>query len=132
MAWLLEWGGSSLSEVDRNGTTALDMMERKLGFKLSLKMNTEADGEVIALLRVMVVRGAPPVQMAARLLHAYARVVHDGARLLLRLPAYLARRRTLLDEHCPLIAPLLALVSGYEQPIATDELWATGLGSKQA
>jgi hypothetical protein len=34
-----------------------------------------------------------------------------------------------LDAHCPLITPLLALVSGYEMPTTTDELWATGLGA---
>jgi hypothetical protein len=49
------------------------------------------------------------------------------------LPAYLARvqaRSTLLDAHCPLIAPLLALVHKYDpDPTTTGDLWATGLGA---
>jgi hypothetical protein len=28
-----------------------------------------------------------------------------------------------------LLAPLRAIVSGYEESIATEELWATGLGT---
>jgi hypothetical protein len=51
-------------------------------------------------------------------------VVKEGARL----RAYLARRRALLDAHCPLLAPLLALVHGYDvEPTTTEELWATML-----
>jgi hypothetical protein len=46
-----------------------------------------------------------------------------------RLPAYLARRRALLDQHTALIAPLWALVSSYEEPSTTQELWATRLGA---
>jgi hypothetical protein len=57
-------------------------------------------------------------------------VVEEGARLKVALPAYLARWRTLLDAHCPLIAPLLALVRDYDpEPTTTEELWATGLGT---
>jgi hypothetical protein len=53
-------------------------------------------------------------------------VVEEGAWLRAALPAYLARRRALLDDHCPLIAPLLALVRGYDPEPTTTE--ATGLG----
>jgi hypothetical protein len=55
-------------------------------------------------------------------------VVEEGAQLLARLPAYLARQRALLVEHTSLITPLCALVSSYEGPTTTEELWATGLG----
>jgi hypothetical protein len=47
------------------------------------------------------------------------RLVQEGARLRARLPAYLAQRRTLLDAHFPLLAPLRAIVTGYQEPIAT-------------
>jgi hypothetical protein len=59
----------------------------------------------------------------------HSRVAEEGARLRAGLLAYLARRRALLAEHTSLIAPLRALVSGYEEPTTTEELWATGLGA---
>jgi hypothetical protein len=87
--------------------------------------------EVTALLRVLVVRGAPPAAFMDELRQPeFKRVVEEGARLRQTLPAYLARRRALLDAHCPLIPPLLALVRGYDpEPTTTEELWATGLGT---
>jgi hypothetical protein len=86
--------------------------------------------EVTALLRVTVLKGDPPVDLVARLRPEHARVVEEGARLGAALPAYLARRRALLDAHCPLIAPLLDLVRGYDpEPTTKEELWATGLGA---
>jgi hypothetical protein len=80
---------------------------------------------VFALLRVMVLRGPPPAELVTRMTKEIAQVVDDGARLTARLPAYLARRRALLDSYCPLIAPLQAIVIGYEMPTTTEELWAT-------
>jgi hypothetical protein len=55
--------------------------------------------------------------------------MEEGARLRARLPAYLARRRAILDAHCLRIAPLQDLVHGYEEPNTMNELWATGLGA---
>jgi hypothetical protein len=81
--------------------------------------------EVTSLLRVMVLQSAPPAKLAALLRPEYARVVEEGARL----KAALARRRALLDAQCPLIAPLRGLVRDYDEPTATEELWATGLGA---
>jgi hypothetical protein len=52
---------------------------------------------VAALLRVMVLRGAPPDHLAWQ----NARVMQEGARLRGGLPTYLARRRPLLDEQIP-------------------------------
>jgi hypothetical protein len=86
---------------------------------------------VTALLRVMVLRGGPPDDLSRHLSREHARVVEEGARLRAGLPAYLARRQAILVEHCPLIAPLLALVHGYETPTTTAELWATGLGAER-
>jgi hypothetical protein len=40
-------------------------------------------------------------------------------------------RRARIDEHCPLLPPLRAIVLSYETPTTTDELWATGLGAPQ-
>jgi hypothetical protein len=87
--------------------------------------------EMIALLRVMVLKGgAFPAGLVAHLKPEFARVVEEGARLKAALPAYLVRRRALLDAHCPLIAPLLAIGRGYDpEPTITEELWATGLGA---
>jgi hypothetical protein len=84
---------------------------------------------ISALLRVMVLRDAPLVELITCLSPERSQVVNDGARLRTRLPAYLAQRRALLDAHCPLIAPLQDLVHGYEVPTTTAELWATGRGA---
>jgi hypothetical protein len=79
-----------------------------------------------ALLRVMVLKGAPPAGLTAQLSANYARVVADAARLMAALPAYCERRRDIVGAHCPLIAPLLALVRSYDPgPNTTEELWAT-------
>jgi hypothetical protein len=84
---------------------------------------------ITAVLRAMVLHGGPPESLAQDLAPPLRQIVHDGARLRARLPAYLTQRRALLDAHCPLLPPLLALVHGYEVPATTDELWATGLGA---
>ena len=88
---------------------------------------------VTAFLRVMLLRASPSAAVMAKLSpnhNGRARLVEapEGARLRARLPAYLAQRRALLGAHSPLIAPLQALVAGYEEPTTTDELWAMGLG----
>jgi hypothetical protein len=101
------------------------MLERHLD-----RMHPHHFEEMTALLRAMVVRGDPPAKLVALLKPEYARVVKEGARLRAALPAYLAQRRAILDATCPLIAPLLALVYGYDpEPTTTEELWAMGLGA---
>jgi hypothetical protein len=82
-----------------------------------------------ALLRVMVLRSDPPPMLENELSAVDARVVQEGARLRARLQVYLARRQALLEEHCPLIGPLRAMVHGYEVPTTTEDFWATGLGA---
>jgi hypothetical protein len=83
-----------------------------------------------ALLHVMVLKGAPAAGLVALQRPEFAQVVGEGARLLTALPAYLAQQRALLDAHCPLIAPLRALVREYDpEPTTTEKLWATGLGA---
>jgi hypothetical protein len=83
------------------------------------------------LLRAMLLKGAPtgrPVPLWIRRFGLLKkRLVKEGARLRARLPVYLAQRRALLDAHCPLLAPLRAIVTGYQEFTSTEELWATGL-----
>jgi hypothetical protein len=83
-----------------------------------------------ALLRVMVLRGVPPKELLALVLSADKLVVDKGAWLRAQLPVYRMRRRALVDAHCLLISPLLALVHGYESDIpgTTDDIWAMGHG----
>jgi hypothetical protein len=81
------------------------------------------------MLRVMVLYGGSPESLAREVAPPFQRIVHDGARLRAQLPAYFVRRCALLEAHCPLLPPLLALVHGYDAPTTTDELWATGLGA---
>jgi hypothetical protein len=127
--WLLEDGGADIAEANDAGQTVWDSLESVCSFH----PDDEEVAEVTALLRVMVLKGDPPADFLAYG-HAgipeYARLVEEGARLRAALPAYLVRRRALLDDHCPLIAPLLALVRDYNpEPTTTEELWATGLGA---
>jgi hypothetical protein len=72
--------------------------------------------QLTALLRVMVLRGAPPADLELRMSAQHSLVMEEGARLRDRLPAYLARRRALLAKHTSLIAPLQALVSSCVSP----------------
>jgi ankyrin repeat protein len=125
VAWLLEHRGADMADTHNSGATVWDALQEIL-----IEEEDEDNAvAVTALLRVMVLRRAPLAELTAQLSPEHARVVQEGARLRVRLPAYLAQRRALLDAHCPLIAPLQDLVHGYEMPTATDELWATGLGA---
>jgi hypothetical protein len=120
--WLLEYGGANIAETNPEGETVWDF--------LRVNFLHQDPAAVTGLLRVMVLQGSPPAALTARLLPEHRTVVQEGARLRARLPAYLARRRALLDANCPLIGPLQALVIGYEEPTTTEELWATGLGAE--
>jgi hypothetical protein len=131
MQYLLEEGGA-MDHVSDDGGTVWDMLIRHFR-AIPLGDDDEAGTDVAALtslLRVMVLRGAPPPALAALLSPEPARVVQECARLRARLPAYLVQRRVLLDEHCPLLLPpLRALVHDYIELTTTDEIWATGLGT---
>jgi ankyrin repeat protein len=150
MQFLLEHAGASIKSVDYTGQTAWELLNyHLLRAEEDLRIFLE-DGEEIdqnrddpaaptALLRVMVLRGAPPFDdpqrpfchsiSAALLSPENARVVQEGARLRVRLPAYLSRRRALLDAHCPvLLPPLRDLVYEYMELTTTQEFWSTGLG----
>jgi hypothetical protein len=124
----LEHGQADITEANDRGDTIWKILADHL---LSVHLADESVNEVIALLRVMVLKGDPPDDLVADLKQTeHARVVEEGARLRAALPAYLVRRRAILNDHCPLIPPLLALVRNYDpEPTTTEELWATGLGA---
>jgi hypothetical protein len=120
--WLLEHGGAAIADVNDSGETVWNLLLCNL-------IGDDAE-EVTALLRVMVLKNAPPDALVANLRPEHVLVVEEGARLRAALPAYLARRRAILDTHCPLIAPLRALVREYNpEPTTTEELWATVPGA---
>jgi hypothetical protein len=111
--------------TEYNVTCTLEKTWKQLG-----KYSFWKPAEVTDLLRVMVLRGSPPANFMSQLRPIHVQVVEEGARLRVALPAYFARRWALVDTHCPLIQPILAIVKDYADLWATEELWATGLGSK--
>jgi hypothetical protein len=130
MRYLLEGAGANMDDVNDYKQTVWVALIVHLDEEAA-KYGMEEDPLALAgLLRVLVLRGAPPPVLVALLSPEPARVVQEGARLRARLPAYLVRRRALLDAHCPvLLPPLRALVHGYMELTTTEELWATGLGT---
>jgi hypothetical protein len=131
MQYFLEEAGANMEDYDNDGMSVWDFLIERFGEN---PHDYEDDHPVAQakLLRVMVLRGAPPPALVALLSPEPARVVQDGARLRARLPAYLAHRRAYLDLRCPRISPLpcvlRALIYTFEGPATTEELWATGLG----
>jgi hypothetical protein len=124
--------GASITEKDNSGYSLWYLVLRR--FLVSSGRDGDVRGvrdaaAVTALLRFMLLRGAHPPEMADELSPEHARLVQEGARLRDRLPAYLAQRRALLHENCPLITPLLAIVQEYVNLIDTEEVWSTGLGA---
>jgi hypothetical protein len=126
--WLLEHGGADIADAHVYGTANGEKLFWDHIPSFTLSVNNAA--EVTALLRVMVLKGDPPANVVSQLRPEHVRVVEEGARLRAALPANLEQRRALLDAHCPLIPPLLALVRDYDpKPTTTEELWSTGLGA---
>jgi hypothetical protein len=126
LRWFLEHTDASMLVAKYAGGTVWDNLTYYLG-----DSNAESDEDLVeltALLRVMVLRSAPPATLVALLSPEPTRVVQEGARLRARLPAYFLRRRALMDALCPVLPPLLDLVHGYMELTTTEELWATGLG----
>jgi hypothetical protein len=140
MQYLLEEAGANMDDINNQGNTVWDVLTRRWveGAWLWAAAGT-VEAKFVALtglLRVMVLRGAPPRALVARLAPSgnLRRVVlQEGARLRARLPAYLAHRRAYLDSRCPRISALpgvlRALIYTFEGPATTEELWATGLGT---
>jgi hypothetical protein len=139
MQYLLEEAGANMDDVNNEGQTVWNLLTNRLErLAWDKKGRVKIDlPTVTSLLRVLVLRGAPPPALVALLSPEPARVVQEGARLRARLPAYLAHRRAYLDSHldsrCPRISllpgVLRALIYSFEGPATTEELWATGLGT---
>jgi hypothetical protein len=131
--WLLDHGKADIKQINNAGDSVWDMLTEAIenllaqyGESISPLQNATS----IVILRAMVLRDDPPLGFLEELqVVGSKRVVEEGLQLRTRLPAYLTLRRALLEAHCPLIKPLLALISGYEEPTTTEELWATGLGA---
>jgi hypothetical protein len=133
MHYLLEEVGANMDDVNNAGDTAWDLLTVYIQADAIMFEKAENDVDLaalLALLQFMVLRADLPFALVALLSLEHARVVQEGARLRARLPAYLVRRRTFLDAHCPvLLPPLRALVHGYMELTTSEELWATGLGT---
>jgi hypothetical protein len=134
--YLLEEAGASIDDVTNDVVTVWDFLTDHLENAADTD-EEEGDEEdpaaLTGLLRVMVLRGAPPPALVALLSPEPTRVVQEGARLRAWLPAYLAHRRAYLDSRCPRVTHLpgvlRALIYTFEGPTTTEELWATRLGS---
>jgi hypothetical protein len=132
--WLLEHKGANVSDKTYEGHTVWEYLEHHLidGYASGFIDGGDYEHDaaaVTALLKVMVLKEAPPAELTSRLSLDHRLVVEAGARLRAGLSAYLVERRTFLDTHCPLIGPLRDLVHGYEELTTTEELWATGVGT---
>jgi ankyrin repeat protein len=126
--YLLAHDGAILAETNNGVMTAWDLLaiymhtrRAQIGAPMASAKDPEALSYYTALLRVMVLRGAPPPELVALLLPADRLVVQKGARLRAQLSAYLARRRVILDANCLLILPLQKLVHGYESDIPVTD-----------
>jgi hypothetical protein len=115
--YLLEEAGANLDNVNNNEKSVWDLLIEYLkehdndgDGEEGDESEVEADLRELAddLLRLMVLRGAPPPALVALLLPKHARLVQEGARMRARLPAYLAHRRAYLDLRCPRISLLPA------------------------
>jgi hypothetical protein len=132
--YLVEDAGANMEDVNKDGNNAWAylIVDLELDADDNDDEVEEDHAALTALLRVLVLRGAPPPALVALLSPEPARVVQEGTRLRARLPAYLAHRRAYLDSRCPRISVLpgvlRALINILEGPATTEELWATGLG----
>jgi hypothetical protein len=148
--FLLEHTGAELAKPNRRGETGWDLLMIHLRYVVeedeeevhddaaftslsslprAVVLRVDPPPALVTLLRVVVLRVDPPPALVTLLSPVLARMVQEGARLRARLPAYLVRRRAVVDEHCPLLLPpLRAIVHGYMELTTTEEFWATRLG----
>jgi hypothetical protein len=139
MQFLLEHAGANFESVTNAGYTVWQLVfyrmlpyERKPNYSIGYMWGARrrSPGEFTALLRVMVLRGAPPSSHVMReglalLSPENARVLKEGALLRTRLPVYMARRLTLWLS--VLLPPLWDLVNEHMGPTVTKEVWDTWL-----
>jgi hypothetical protein len=123
--WLVEFGGADMFLSVRGESIWFFILDVMNNYGLRAPERNSA----LDLLRAMLLRGDAPCGIACwSPSRNWKLMIREGVRLRERLPAYILQRRALLDAHCPLIAPLRALVSEDGVPTTTAELWATGLG----
>lgn len=83
-----------------------------------------------ALLRVLVVRGAPPPGLVSNFTPEHALLAEEGAVQRAKVPAYLARRKGPLFPGCPRLAALPKvlqnLIHCFDGRLSTEEIWAIG------
>jgi hypothetical protein len=132
--YLLEESGASIEDITKDNVTVWDLLTDHLKNAADSDDDNKEDPlALIGLLRVLVLRDAPPPTLVALMSPESARVVQEGARLRARLPAYLTHRRAYLDLRCPRISllpgELRAVIHGFEGPATNEELWPTGLGT---
>jgi hypothetical protein len=131
MQYLLEKAGAGMDDCSNMDDTVWDSLIEYFE-ELDDDDEQENPAALTGLLRVMVLRDAPPPELVALLSDEDIDIVFQGVRLRARLPAYLAHRRSYLDSRCSRISALpevlRALIYGFEGPATTEELWATGLG----
>jgi ankyrin repeat protein len=139
MQFLLEHVGANFESVTSAGYTVWQLViYRMLPIREQLRLpnllianmyDARGNGpsELTALLRVMVLRAAPPParglmgEALALLSPENARVLKEGALLRTRLPVYMARR---LTQWLPvLLPPLRDLVNEYMGLTVTKEIW---------
>ena len=135
LRWLVERGADigHLNADGKNTWDVLYMYWSDNGILRNMDWNRLSPDDKYTVLRTLLLREGPPGWLVGLMLRVHQQLVEDGVRLRAQLPAYLAERRSLLDTHCPLVAPLpeelRALVYSFEGPATTEELWATGLGA---
>jgi ankyrin repeat protein len=114
--WLLVEGHASITESNENGQTVWNI----------LNLKGADDGELVSLLRVMLLLDdAPPGFTLTIPLH-HARICTRGRQFRVQLPAYLDQQKDMIRVQCPLPTVLQHLVATYAAPTSED-VWMHGL-----
>jgi hypothetical protein len=111
---LLEHRGANITDTTANGKTVWDFLSTRVLTDANAAQREYARADQVAtldLLRVMVLRDAPPANIVVQMPLQYLRMVEQGTQLRAGLLAYLTRRRALLAEHTSLITPLWAIIN---------------------
>jgi hypothetical protein len=123
LQWLLEEGGSSITETANNGCTVWNL--------LLIYGITYAPSDAVAqssLLKVMVMLEDVPEHFTdvLSLNVKLAEIATRGRQLRSQLPSYLEQQRASVIAHCPLPKVLQSLVAEYAV-ITPEDMWTDGL-----
>jgi hypothetical protein len=127
LQWLLEEGGSSITETDICGLSVWNL--------LLISGHTCARGDAVALsslLKVMVMLEDAPESFCVGLsLHnaTLAEISTRGRQLRTQLPSYLEQQQASIVTHCPLPTVLQLLVAEYAV-VVPEDMWTDGLRVK--